>query len=68
MIKVDENGVVIEGNDFEIYSHLVALHAVIIKEPMLMKQDQFAMAAVKKALQEGFLDELVKKNKEESNN
>lgn len=62
MIKVDENGVVIEGDDFEIYSQLVALHTVIIKEPMLMKQDQLAMATVKKALQEGVLDELVKKN------
>ena len=68
MIKVDKNGVVIEGDDFEIFSQLAALHTVIIKEPGLMKQDQLAMAAVKKALQEGFLDELVKKNKEESNN
>lgn len=68
MIKVDKNGVVFEGDDFEIYSQLVALHTVIIKEPILMKQDQLAMAAVKNALQKGILDELVKKNKEESNN
>jgi hypothetical protein len=66
MIKVDENGVVIEGDDFEIYTNLTALHAVIIKEPILMKHDQLAMAAVKKAL-EGFLDELFKKNQKESN-
>ena len=59
MIKINEKTTYIGGNEFEIYTDLARLHAAIVKNPELMQLDQLAMEAVKKAIKDNMLDELL---------
>lgn len=61
MIEIKNGKAMFEGSDFELYADLVALHSVIIQEPTLIKADQLAMKAVKKAINGGFVSELSQK-------
>ena len=60
MIEITkEKGINLSGNEYELFVELTCLHAVIVKNPELMKVDQMAMEAVKKAIKENKIDELL---------
>lgn len=60
MIEISkEKGIRFCGDEFELFTDLTCLHAAIVKNPELIKLDTMAMEAVKRAIKENVLDELL---------
>lgn len=60
MIEISkEKGIRLVGDEYELFVDLTCLHAVIVKNPELIKVDRMAMEAVKKAIEENKIDEIL---------